>query len=96
MSNILVVGGGGREHAIAWSLSLSSKVNHVYVAPGNGGTATMGSKVSNVSISENKHDELIDFAKKNVFLFFLINSTRIVVLLLLVLKLHYAMDLQIK
>lgn len=32
---ILLVGSGGREHAIAWRLSLSDKVNHIYVAPGN-------------------------------------------------------------
>ncbi len=38
--NILVVGGGGREHSLAWKLSESNKVQHVYVAPGNGGTAT--------------------------------------------------------
>ncbi len=38
--NILVVGGGGREHALAWKLAQSAKVQMVYVAPGNGGTAT--------------------------------------------------------
>jgi phosphoribosylamine---glycine ligase len=37
--NVLVVGGGGREHAIAWKLSQSARVHKVYVAPGNGGTA---------------------------------------------------------
>src|SRR5574343_1653285 len=37
--NILVVGGGGREHALAWKLAQSPKVQMVYVAPGNGGTA---------------------------------------------------------
>lgn len=46
--NILVVGNGGREHAIAWKLSQSSSVNHIYVCPGNGGTASLGPKVSNV------------------------------------------------
>ncbi|MBM3389456.1 MAG: phosphoribosylamine--glycine ligase [Betaproteobacteria bacterium] len=37
--NILVIGGGGREHALAWKLSLSPKAQKVFVAPGNGGTA---------------------------------------------------------
>ncbi len=36
---VLVVGGGGREHALAWRLAQSPRVQRVYVAPGNGGTA---------------------------------------------------------
>ncbi|NCW99396.1 MAG: hypothetical protein EBW71_10570, partial [Betaproteobacteria bacterium] len=36
---LLVIGSGGREHAIAWKLAQSGKVTQVYVAPGNGGTA---------------------------------------------------------
>jgi phosphoribosylamine--glycine ligase len=36
---VLVMGGGGREHALAWKLAQSDKVQQVYVAPGNGGTA---------------------------------------------------------
>ena len=36
---LLVVGGGGREHALAWKLAQSERVQMVYVAPGNGGTA---------------------------------------------------------
>ncbi len=36
---VLVVGGGGREHALAWKLAQSNRVEIVYVAPGNGGTA---------------------------------------------------------
>ena len=37
---LLVIGGGGREHALAWKLAQSPRVQKVYVAPGNGGTAT--------------------------------------------------------
>jgi len=36
--NVLVIGSGGREHALSWKLSQSSKVETVYTAPGNGGT----------------------------------------------------------
>ncbi len=48
---VLVVGGGGREHALAWKLAQSPKVQQVYVAPGNGGTARDKSLV-NVPISD--------------------------------------------
>lgn len=37
--NILLIGNGGREHALAWKLSQSPKVGHIYCVPGNGGTA---------------------------------------------------------
>ena len=66
MSNVLVIGGGGREHAIAWKLAQSKNVEHVFVAPGNGGTVSID-KVSNVSISEKEHDRIIAFCKENVF-----------------------------
>ena len=49
--NILVIGGGGREHAMAWKLAESDKVQMVYVAPGNGGTA-MDSRLKNVPITD--------------------------------------------
>ena len=48
--NILVIGGGGREHALAWKLAQSSKVQTIYVAPGNGGTALDG-RLENVNIT---------------------------------------------
>ena len=48
---VLVVGGGGREHALAWKLAQSPKVQQVYVAPGNGGTAR-DKQLSNVLISD--------------------------------------------
>jgi len=60
---ILVIGNGGREHAIAWKLAQSNLVDLVYVAPGNGGTATGNHKIKNVDLKNNR--ELIDFAKQN-------------------------------
>jgi len=48
---ILVIGGGGREHAMAWKISRSPKVTKVFVAPGNGGTA-LDSKLENVGITD--------------------------------------------
>ena len=53
------MGSGGREHALSWKLSQSSKVDTVYTAPGNGGTQ------NNVSIPVNDIDGLITFAKEN-------------------------------
>lgn len=44
---VLVIGNGGREHAIAWSLSKSTKVSKVICAPGNGGTAHKSDKITN-------------------------------------------------
>ncbi|KAI8377475.1 phosphoribosylglycinamide synthetase [Radiomyces spectabilis] len=61
---ILLVGSGGREHAIAWKLSQSNQVAHIYVAPGNGGTAN-GSKVTNVDIGVSDFAKLTEFAVQN-------------------------------
>jgi len=49
--NVLVIGGGGREHAMAWKLSQSEKVHKVFVAPGNGGTA-LDPHLTNVNITD--------------------------------------------
>jgi len=50
---VLVVGGGGREHALAWKLAQSPKVQAVYVAPGNGGTA-LDARLENINITDVK------------------------------------------
>jgi phosphoribosylamine---glycine ligase len=59
---VLIVGGGGREHALAWKAAQSTNVEKVYVAPGNAGTA-IESKVTNVDIDIDNVTALIDFAK---------------------------------
>ena len=57
--NVLVVGSGGREHAIGWKLSQNDSVNRVFHAPGNGGT------LNNVEIPVDDLDELAKFASEN-------------------------------
>ncbi|MGH2271284.1 phosphoribosylamine--glycine ligase [Anaerohalosphaeraceae bacterium U12dextr] len=58
--NVLLVGSGGREHAIAWKLSQSKKLRKLYIAPGNPGTAQYG---ENVAISDTDIPALVAFAK---------------------------------
>lgn len=58
---LLVIGSGGREHALAWCLLKSDRVSHVFVAPGNGGTATMNN-VSNVDT--HSVEDLVAFAQR--------------------------------
>ena len=60
--NVLVVGSGGREHALAWKISNSPRVDQVFVAPGNAGSAL---DATNVPISSDDHEGLIRFAKEN-------------------------------
>lgn len=63
---VLIVGSGGREHAIAWKLSQSPLVEEIFVAPGNGGTNTVP-KVSNISIGVSDFEKLLQFAtEKNI------------------------------
>ncbi|KAJ3043238.1 hypothetical protein HDV00_005558 [Rhizophlyctis rosea] len=65
-SKILLVGSGGREHAIAVTLAKSPKVEKVFVAPGNGGTETAGPKIQNVSVAYGANFEgLVKFALEN-------------------------------
>jgi len=59
---VLVVGGGGREHALAWKAAQSPQVEKVYVAPGNAGTA-MEAKLENIAIGVEQIDALVEFAQ---------------------------------
>lgn len=59
---VLVVGSGGREHAIIWKLSQSKKVTKLYCAPGNGGISSLAECVP---IKAMEFDKLIEFAKEN-------------------------------
>ena len=61
---ILIVGSGGREHALAWKASRSDLTSEIYVAPGNGGTA-LEKDITNVEISAEDIDGLASFALKN-------------------------------
>ncbi|TVS20281.1 MAG: phosphoribosylamine--glycine ligase [Planctomycetaceae bacterium] len=60
--HVLIVGNGGREHALAWKIAQSPRVERVYVAPGNAGTAQLA---VNVNLSPMDFTGLIDFARKN-------------------------------
>ena len=62
--NVLMIGSGGREHALAWKLAQSKSVDTVFVAPGNAGTADE-TKCHNVDISPSDFDALVSFAKNN-------------------------------
>ena len=59
MVNVLVIGSGGREHALSWKLSQSPKIDKVFTAPGNGGTE------NNISIDVHDLNALAEFAQKN-------------------------------
>ena len=60
--NILLLGSGGREHALAWKIAQSTKVSKLFIAPGNPGTAAVG---QNVNINANDFDALKRFALDN-------------------------------
>lgn len=68
MMNILVIGSGGREHALAWQCAKDDNVQNIYVAPGNAGTA-LEPKCQNVTLESSagadEHSAVIDFCKNN-------------------------------
>jgi phosphoribosylamine--glycine ligase len=59
--DVLLIGSGGREHAIAWKLQQSKELGKLYIAPGNAGTAQCG---QNVAIKDNDVPALVDFARQ--------------------------------
>ena len=59
---ILLLGSGGREHALAWKMAQSPKTEKLYIAPGNAGTALVG---ENVALKETDFDGIADFVKSN-------------------------------
>lgn len=61
-SNVLIIGSGGREHALAWKLAQSPRIGKLYVAPGNGGTRDIA---KNIAIEATNIKKLARFAEKN-------------------------------
>ena len=59
---VLVIGSGGREHALCWKISKSQRVRTIFCAPGNGGTAEIA---ENIDINPDEIDKLIEFVKEN-------------------------------
>ncbi|KAL8930827.1 MAG: hypothetical protein Q9208_000368 [Pyrenodesmia sp. 3 TL-2023] len=62
---ILLIGGGGREHALAWKLSQSTRVDTILCAPGNGATGNIRKTTNVPHLSPDQHAELLVFAKKS-------------------------------
>jgi len=62
---ILLLGGGGREHAIAWKLAQSPLLDHLYVCPGNVGTSNEPKTSNLTDISANNFPKLVQFAVEN-------------------------------
>jgi phosphoribosylamine--glycine ligase/phosphoribosylformylglycinamidine cyclo-ligase len=60
--NILIIGSGGREHALAWKISQSPKLGILYILPGNPGTASVGENVSDISIDD--HTAVVELCRK--------------------------------
>ncbi|MEL6651160.1 MAG: phosphoribosylamine--glycine ligase, partial [Bacteroidota bacterium] len=59
---ILLIGSGGREHALAWKMAQSPRCEHIFVAPGNAGTGNIG---TNVSLDIADHAAVADFVRDN-------------------------------
>ena len=62
--NILIIGNGGREHALAWKVAQDPRVQKIFIAPGNAGSATEA-KCENIAIDVLAIDQLADFAEQN-------------------------------
>ena len=60
---VLIIGSGGREHALSWKVARSGKAEKIYCAPGNGGTAQEG---ENIPLKDSDVAGLVSFAKRNV------------------------------
>lgn len=60
--NVLLIGSGGREHALAWSISRSSKLKKLYIAPGNPGTSELG---TNIDLSATDFNAILEFVEDN-------------------------------
>ncbi|MCH2233479.1 MAG: phosphoribosylamine--glycine ligase [Crocinitomicaceae bacterium] len=60
--NVLVLGSGGREHAISWKIAQSSQIDKLFIAPGNAGTAALG---TNIDLSVDDFEGIRDFALEN-------------------------------
>ena len=61
---VLIIGSGGREHALAWKVAQADSIEHIYVAPGNAGT-TGENKVSNIDLGVEDIEGLLNFAQNN-------------------------------
>lgn len=61
--NILVLGSGGREHALTWALSKSPQCSEIYIAPGNGGTSSLGTNIKSLNIEDG--NAVLDFVQQN-------------------------------
>ncbi len=73
---VLIVGSGGREHALAWKLSQSPLVEKIFVCPGNGGTGTL-EKTTNVNVSLSPgFAPLVAFALENNVCIFAMNDSQ--------------------
>ncbi len=62
MLKVLIIGGGGREHALGWKIKQSKHCDKLFFAPGNGGTPTLG---ENISIDPHDHKAVVSFCKQN-------------------------------
>jgi phosphoribosylamine--glycine ligase/phosphoribosylformylglycinamidine cyclo-ligase len=58
---VLLIGSGGREHALAWKLSRSPSVDKIFVVPGNGGTDSL-ERTTNVDLNPSDFNKLVEFA----------------------------------